>query len=83
MKKRLYSWHRWLGVLPCAAIFLWCVSGFTHPLMNWTQPRPKVRVLPAQSLASDNFDNTLAEVLKRNNIADIKSLNVVSFNNRT
>jgi uncharacterized iron-regulated membrane protein len=83
MKKRLYSWHRWLGVLPCAAIFLWCVSGFSHPLMNWTQPRPKVRALPAHTLSGDNFNTALDAALKRNNIAEFKSLNIISFNNRT
>ncbi len=82
MKKRFYVWHRWLGILSCLAVLMWSLTGFLHPVMSWTQPQPAAQFVKSASLSADAFRVALAEVLARNDIAEFKSLNIVSFEGR-
>jgi len=60
----LMLWHRRVGMLACAALLLWSVSGAMHPLMSRYQPQPMARAAPAISpLAPDT--PALSSILTR------------------
>jgi hypothetical protein len=80
MKKRFYVIHKWLGIVACAAVFAWSVTGFLHPLMSWTQPRPAQPFLKRGVLTPEQFKVPLSAALAQNNIKTLGGFNVVSFN---
>jgi Cu/Ag efflux protein CusF len=82
MKKRFYVWHRWLGIFACLAVLMWSLTGLLHPIMSWTQPQPATQFVTSAPLPPDAFRVPLQEVLARNNVAEFKSLNIVSFEGR-
>lgn len=82
MKKRFYIWHRWLGILSCLAVLMWSLTGLLHPVMSWTQPQPATQFVRSAPLSADTLRVPLQEVLARNNVAEFKSLNIVSFEGR-
>jgi uncharacterized iron-regulated membrane protein len=84
MKKQLYFWHKWIGAAACVIVFAWSLSGFLHPIMSWTQPRP-AQMFFAQNalLAASDFKISLADALRQNKIENFKSLNTVTFDGET
>ncbi|MBX7222830.1 MAG: PepSY domain-containing protein [Blastocatellia bacterium] len=72
MKKQWYVLHRWLGAVSCLAVLVWCVSGFLHPVMSWTQPRPRLMAPKAQRLEPGGFGLSPAEILNRQGINEIE-----------
>lgn len=83
MKRNFYLWHRYLGIATCAVVFVWSISGFLHPLMSWTQPRPAKMMLPPAPLKAESLGVTPAEALQKNNLTQLKDFNIVSFNNQS
>lgn len=79
MKRNFYIWHRYLGIVACAVVFVWSLSGFLHPLMSWTQPRPAKMMLPPVPLKAEAVSITPAQALAQNNLASIRDFNVVSY----
>jgi hypothetical protein len=45
------SLHRRLGWIAGVAALAWASTGFLHPIMGWTAPRPAVQAPPSSSLA--------------------------------
>jgi PepSY-associated TM region len=80
MKKQFYIFHKWFGIIACAAVFAWSLTGFLHPIMSWTQPRPTQNVLKLTPLEADNFRVSLGEALAENKIKTFGGFNIVSFN---
>jgi len=70
MMRAWLAWHRWAGVIACAAILAWSLSGVLHPVMSRLQPQPAVRTAPVahlpaqldlqQLLATQQLDNITA-----------------------
>ncbi len=53
MKVRIL--HRRLGWVAAIVAILWAATGFLHPIMSWTAPRPAVQAPPVQSFALDGL----------------------------
>lgn len=83
MKKNFYLWHRRLGFMACFAAFLWCVSGFFHPIMSWTQPRPAAMFLEPTKVAVGDAPLSPAEAFTRNGIARFRTFHLVKFGDTT
>lgn len=83
MKKQFYLFHKWFGIIACAAVFAWSLTGFLHPIMSWTQPRPTQNMLKLSPLEADNFKVSLGEALSANKIKTFGGFNIVGFNNET
>lgn len=47
--------HRQLARIAGVVALLWAATGFLHPVMTWTAPRPAVQAPPVQSLALDGL----------------------------
>lgn len=80
MKRQFYLWHRWLGLFACLAAVVWCFSGFLHPIMSWTQPRPPVMFLKSPPISSAALGVSLDTALRQQQIKTFADFNLVSFN---
>mgnify|MGYP001327193185 CR=1 FL=1 len=61
---RWVAWHRGVGIVACAAVIVWSLSGAMHPLMSRYQPRPAGFVPPpvaAPGPQAPSLDRILAE----------------------
>lgn len=83
MKKQFYAFHKWFGIVSCLAIFFWSLTGFLHPIMSWTQPRPKLPFLKLSPIEVDRLKVSLSDALARNNIKTFGGFRIVSFNGQT
>jgi hypothetical protein len=83
MKKNFYLWHRRLGIMACAFVFVWSLSGFLHPIMSWTQPRPVKMSYQGTPLAEMKFGLSPVAALKLHGIADFGSFGVASFGGKS
>lgn len=79
MKRNLYVWHQWIGIAACLILFAWSFSGFLHPLMSWTQPRPVQMFYKADALTIDKIEVSPTDALRQNNIENFSRFNTVSF----
>ena len=79
MKRRLYIWHQWIGIVACLIVFMWSFSGFLHPIMSWTQPRPVQMFYKTDALTADKIGVSPADALRQNNIENFTRFNTVSF----
>jgi hypothetical protein len=44
------AWHRRLGLVTCAGVVLWGLSGMSHPIMSRLQPKPVAFTAPTAPL---------------------------------
>lgn len=44
------AWHRRLGLITCAGVALWGLSGLSHPIMSRLQPQPAAFTAPSTPL---------------------------------
>lgn len=70
------KWHRLLGLLGALALFIFGLSGATHPIMAWTGPQAAKFFPPSITLKADDV-RYLPRVLKQNKIAKAKAIKVV------
>lgn len=47
--------HRRLAWIAGAVAVLWAATGFLHPIMSWTAPRPAIQAPPTQSLRTEGL----------------------------
>lgn len=82
MKKRLYTWHRQLGIIACIPLVLWALSGITHPLMNWFQPNIATNQPYSVTLSTQHL-MPLHEVLASEATTTAERIRLVELENRT
>lgn len=51
------KWHKKLAWFGAAAVFIWIISGFTHPLMSWLGPQSKSFFPPSMQMSANQLDN--------------------------
>lgn len=83
LKKNFYIWHRYLGIVTCAVVFAWSLSGALHPLMSWFQPRPAKMMIDRPPLRPGDFGVSPEQALMLNRIGTYEDFNVVSFDEGT
>lgn len=70
--------HRRLGWIAAVVALLWATTGFLHPIMSWTAPRPAVQAPPAQTLAL-NATRAPNEALIANGVKDATLVRLVTI----
>ncbi len=78
----LFRYHRWLGVVSCAAMILWGASGVMHPIMSRINPTP-VNMQPPQVSVVLHGALAPAEVLARAGIGEVSGLRVIGWGDAT
>ena len=62
-------------------MFLWCVSGLTHPIMaNWFRVQPAHRTAPITHIDHATVKLTLQQVLEKNKITDFNNIGIKQIN---
>lgn len=74
--RTLIQWHRWLGVLACAAVLIFAGSGLLHPLLSRSQPQPAQFQPPGLTAVAAT---PLATVLPQNGIAAFTDARLVTI----
>jgi len=74
----LFRVHRWAGVIACAGVLMWALSGVFHPVMTRLQPRAVTFAPPVQVLQPDQV-LPLSEVLRKNGIDAIDWFRLVNW----
>jgi len=74
----LFRAHRWAGVIACAGVLMWALSGVLHPVMTRLQPRAVTFSPPVQVLQLDHVQ-PLSEVLRKNGIDAIDWFRLVNW----
>lgn len=54
--------HRKLAWVAGMVAVLWAATGFLHPIMSWTAPRPAVQAPPSQALVLDDLTPPAAAI---------------------
>jgi hypothetical protein len=72
------AWHRRLGLVTCAGILFWSLSGLSHPIMSRQQPKPVAFAAPSQSITLAGALSPAA-VLAMHGISHLRRLSVVTL----
>lgn len=75
------AWHRRLGLVTCAGVLLWGLSGLSHPIMSRLQPQPAAFTAPPQQLDLAHTPGPQA-ILATHGIQRLQRLAVVSLDGR-
>jgi hypothetical protein len=75
MRAIIWKLHQWLGLLTCAGVLLWGLSGVMHPIMSRLQPRPVEFRPPHQNLTLEAAQ-ALPTLLTSHGIGSVLDLGV-------
>jgi uncharacterized iron-regulated membrane protein len=78
MRATLWKLHQWLGLLTCAGVLMWGLSGVMHPLMSRLQPKPATFMPPPQSITLEQAV-PLSTVLALRRIAHIEQAGLATI----
>ena len=80
IKKKLVNWHNVIGWWGATAIFIWAISGISHPLMSWFGPSSKQFFPPSIPVASIDMQQ-VDQLLTAQNLQNAKIVKVVPSQN--
>lgn len=81
LKKKIYTWHRTLGIITVVPVIFWCLSGVMHPFMaHFFKPEIANERLEKTTISPANIPLSIQTVLAKNNLKQIKNFRIVSFN---
>ncbi|MCD9014131.1 PepSY domain-containing protein [Parachryseolinea silvisoli] len=84
LRRKIYAWHRTIGLVTIIPVIFWCLSGLMHPfLSHWFKPTIAREVMMPKTLDKAQITLSLQEVLTRNKVADFKNFRMVAFNGQT
>lgn len=81
LKKKIYTWHRTIGIITVVPVIFWCLSGVMHPFMaHFFKPEIANERLEKTTISPANIPLSIQTVLAKNNLKQIKNFRIVSFN---
>ncbi|MGD1840904.1 MAG: PepSY domain-containing protein [Thermonemataceae bacterium] len=84
LRRRLYRWHRIIGIITVIPVIFWTLSGLMHPFMaNWFKPTIPNTFLVPKPINKDQMSLSLREVLEKNRIEALKAFQLVAFEGKT
>lgn len=78
----LRRWHRRAGILACAGIFIWALSGSLHPLLTRYQPQAATTQPPPLPAHAMTNVTPLRAVARRHGITHVQRVRLVSWTDR-
>lgn len=81
-KFRWLVWHRRIGLVTCLSVFLWGISGMSHPIMSRLQPAPVAFSAPAQQIYLSAIANP-TRILSHEHIARFTRLSIVDVSGKS
>lgn len=77
-RQRIRVLHRWAGLVACAGLLMWSLSGALHPVMTRLQPPAATRATPAHAAQLD-LAIAPAAAMARAGVDFVDTLRVVSW----
>lgn len=77
LRKKIYTYHRYLSLIIAIPVLLWAVSGFMHPLMTNIKPKVAMQKLPPVTIDSSAIRVPLTIALQQNRIAAFHSVRLI------
>ncbi|MDZ4144268.1 MAG: PepSY domain-containing protein [Burkholderiales bacterium] len=77
-RQRLRGLHRWAGLVACAGLLMWSLSGLLHPVMTRLQPPPATRAAPTH-VAQLDLALAPAAAMARAGVDFVDTIRVVSW----
>lgn len=78
LARRFHNQLKWISLF---AVLAWAISGFMHPIMSWTAPRPKLKALPTETLSLKGL-KAPESLLKAQGLSQISRLEVLRLDDR-
>ncbi|WP_353723079.1 hypothetical protein [Dyadobacter sp. 676] len=80
IRRNIYRWHRWLGLLALVPTIFWTASGVMHPFMShWFKTAIAHESFKAEPVQSAAVILSPGQVLTRNRITEFKNFRLVRF----
>lgn len=84
IQKKMYAWHRVLGIITVIPTLAWTLSGIMHPFMaHFFKPTIANEFLKPTVVNANKIQWSLQQVLEKNRITEFKNFRIVSFNGAT
>jgi hypothetical protein len=81
IRKKIYRWHRILGLFAIIPTLFWTASGIMHPFMShWFKTKIAKESYQATPVLPTDVQLTLHQVLTQANIKEFKNFRLVQFN---
>ncbi len=79
-KRRIYNWHRILGIITVIPVILWTCSGLSHPFMaHYFKVDVAHEFLKPTAINRNDLKLSLNEVVQLNHISSIRNFRLVTF----
>ncbi|ABI78414.1 conserved hypothetical protein [Hyphomonas neptunium ATCC 15444] len=75
--------HRQIGWVAAFVAMAWAITGFLHPVMSWTAPRPAVQAPPNPGQIGTLPGHSLATMLTKAGQTGTHQVRLVTFGNRS
>lgn len=80
LRKKIYKWHRLIGIVTVVPVIFWTLSGLMHPFMaHWFKPKIAREVLMPQPIPPNGVTLSPEQVLEKNRIEAVKQMRFVQM----
>ncbi|TAF46154.1 MAG: PepSY domain-containing protein [Sphingobacteriales bacterium] len=80
IRKNVYKWHKYIGLITIVPVIFWCLSGLMHPfLAHWFKPQIAHEFVLPKPINKAQIKISIYDVLNQNHIFKIKNLRIVNF----
>jgi uncharacterized iron-regulated membrane protein len=80
LPKKLYQWHRLIGIFTVVPVILWTLSGLMHPFMaHWFKPKIAREFIAPQPIPKESITLSPQEILDKHNIVLFKQIQLLQM----
>jgi hypothetical protein len=84
LKRKIFKWHRIIGLITVIPVIFWSLSGLMHPfLSHWFKPTIAREFVVSSPVDTSQVKLSLQEVLTQNRIHEFKNFHLVHFDGAT
>lgn len=84
VKRKMYKWHRILGIITVIPVIFWTLSGLSHPIIaHWFKLDIAHEYIKPTVLDSSRIKISINEVLKKNGVYTLKNFRLIDFDGQT
>lgn len=83
-RKKLYRWHRIIGIITVVPVIFWTLSGLMHPFMaHWFKPEIARQFIIPKPIPAGNVTLSPQQILDKHRIIVFKQVQFVDMQNQT
>lgn len=83
-RKKLYRWHRIIGIVTIIPVIFWTLSGLMHPFMaHWFKPEIARQFIVPKPVSAGSIALSPQQILDKHRIVVFKQVQLVDMQNQT